>query len=194
MDWMSNVYLVCAVVGGALLVVQTVMIAVGGGHDGHLDMGDVHDVDPTHAADVTHPGETTFLKWLSLKAVVASLTFFGLGGLAAEKSGASPFASLAIALAAGTISVFLVGFLMSSLGRLQSQGNLDVQNAVGKPAKVYLRIPASGGGHGKVTVEVQGRSIELEAVTPGAALPTGADVRVTSVIGPGVVEVQPRTL
>ena len=68
-------------------------------------------------------------------------------------------------------SVFLVGFLMASLGKLQSAGNLDLQNAVGRPGKVYLRIPASRAGHGKVTVEVQGRSIEVEAVTPGAAPP-----------------------
>jgi hypothetical protein len=194
MDWISNVYLVCAVVGGVLLVAQTVMIAVGGGHDGNLDTGDVHDLDPAHAGDVSHPGEASFLKWLSLKAVVSSLTFFGLGGLAAEKAGLGTASALAVALAAGTASVFLVGFLMASLGRLQSTGNLDIQNAVGRPAKVYLRIPASRAGHGKVTVEVQGRSVELEAVTPGAALATGADVRVTSVIGPGVVEVQPLSL
>jgi hypothetical protein len=194
MDWLTNVYLVCAVVGGALLVVQTVLIAVGGGHDGHLDTGDVHSVDIVHEGDVTHPGDATFVKWLSLKAVVASLTFFGLGGLAATKAGLDTWLSLAIALAAGTASVFLVGLLMASLGRLQSAGNINLQNAVGRPAKVYLRIPASRGGHGKVTVEVQGRSVELEAVTPGVALATGADVRVTSVIGPGVVEVQPLSL
>jgi hypothetical protein len=45
-----------------------------------------------------------------------------------------------------------------------------------------------------VTVEVQGRTVELEAMTPGVALATGVDVRVTSVIGPGVVEVQPLSL
>jgi hypothetical protein len=132
MDWLTNVYLVCAVVGGALLVVQTVLIAVGGGHDGHLDTGDVHSVDISHEGDVTHPGDATFVKWLSLKAVVASLTFFGLGGLGATKAGLDPWLALAIALAAGTASVFLVGLLMASLGRLQSAGNIVLQNAVGR--------------------------------------------------------------
>ncbi len=202
MEWLTTVYLICAIVGGSLLVIQTIMIAVGGSHgdvsstdmsSGDVSSGDVdvHDVDPSHGGGVVHPGEAVFIKWLSLKTVVASLTFFGLGGLAALQGDLGPVAALAIAFGAGTVSVILVGMLMASLGRLQSMGNVDLQNAVGRPAKVYLRIPASRGGHGKVTVEVQGRFVECEALTNGSALPTGADVRVVSVVAPDVVEVQP---
>lgn len=190
MDWLPNVYLICAIVGGTLLVIQTVLIAIGGTHaDAATTDADVHDA--TQAGDVAHPGEAAFVKWLSLKAIVASLTFFGLGGLAAIEGGLGPGWALVVALASGTISVFLVGMLMASLGRLQSKGNLDLQNAVGRTGRVYLRIPASRAGHGKVTLECQGRFVEVEAVTNGAQLPTGADVRVVSVVGPDVIEVQP---
>ena len=114
MDWLGDVYLICAVVGGTLLVVQTILMAVGGHHDG--DMG--HDgVDATHAdGGVGH--DTGMLKWLSLKAVVASLTFFGLGGLAAQKAGLSPYAGLAISLVCGAAAVVLVGSLMAGMSRL----------------------------------------------------------------------------
>lgn len=129
------------------------------------------------------------VKWLSLKAVVASLTFFGLAGLASEKAGLTTFATLAIAVVAGGVAVFLVAVLMASLSRLQSRGNVDLANAVGRTGRVYLRIPGDRAGPGKVTIDVQGRSVEVAAVTAGPELPTGASVRVLGVVGADTVDV-----
>jgi len=186
MDWLENVYVVCAVVGGTLLVVQTILMAVGGHHDGDV----THDADASHAdgpGDSTH--DASFVKWLSLKTIVACLTFFGLAGLAAQKWGASGGVSLLVAILAGTAAIVFVALLMAGLGRLQSKGNLDLQNAVGTIAKVYLRVPASRSGAGKVTLEVQGRFVEAEAVTAGSELPVGTPVRVVGVAGPLTLEV-----
>ena len=185
MDWLSDVYLVCAVVGGTLLVLQTILIAVGGHHDG--DMGP-DTVDGTHG-DMGQGHDAGFFKWLSLKTVVASLTFFGLGGLAAAKAGLTPWLGLAMSVAAGTAAIFVVGFLMASMTKLQSAGNVDLKNAVGLAGKVYLRVPASRAGNGKVTIEVQGRSVEAEAVTSGPELSTGAAIRVVALTAPNLLEV-----
>jgi hypothetical protein len=185
MDWLGDVYLICAVVGGTLLVVQTILMAIGGHHDGDVG-GD--GVDATHAdGGVGH--DVGLLKWLSIKAVVASLTFFGLGGLAAEKAGLSPYAGLAISLVCGAAAVFLVASLMAGMSRLQSKGNLDLRNAVGAVGKVYLRIPAGRGGTGKVTLEVQGRFVEVEAVTAGPEITTGSPIRVVAVPSGDTLEV-----
>ena len=185
MDWLSDVYLVCAVVGGTLLVLQTILIAVGGHHDGDVGQGDVE----VHHGDVGQGHDAGFFKWLSLKTIVASLTFFGLGGLAAQKAGLDPWIGLALSVAAGTTAIFVVGFLMASMTRLQSAGNVDLKNAVGLSGKVYLRIPASRAGSGKVTLEIQGRSVETEAVTTGPELATGTPVRVLAVTAPNLLEV-----
>jgi membrane protein implicated in regulation of membrane protease activity len=186
MAWLHDVDLICAVVGGTLLVVQTILLAVGGAGDADGDPDVVDHADGP--GDSSH--DASFVKWLSLKTVVAFLTFFGLAGLAAHEAGTSPTATLLIALVAGLASVFFVGFLMAGLGRLQSKGNLDMQNAVGATAKVYLRVPAARSGAGKVTLEVQGRFVEAEAVTAGPELPIGAQVRVVGVSGL-TVEVSP---
>ena len=196
MAWLSDVYLVCAIVGGTLLVLQTVLAAVGG-HGGDHDFShDVdHDVGPgpdPGAHSVGHEGqEGAFIKWLSLRTIVAFLTFFGLAGLACQRAGFVPAASILVATAVGSAAVFAIAFLMASLAQLQSRGNLDLANAVGRPAKVYLRIPGGKRGHGKVTLEVQGRFVEVEAVTAGPDVPTGADVRVVGLLSPETLEVVP---
>ena len=186
MDWLSDVYMICALVGGTLLGIQTVMMMLGGAGD--HDMG--HGEGDLAGHDVGHVDQGIFdIKWLSLKTIVSSLTFFGLAGLASEKAGLSTFVTLTIAVIAGGIAIFLVAFLMASLSRLQSRGNLDLSNAIGCTGKVYLRIPGARVGPGKVTVEVRGRAIEVEAVTAGPDIPTGAAVRVLALAGAGTLEV-----
>jgi membrane protein implicated in regulation of membrane protease activity len=200
MDWMKDVYLVCAVVGGTLLLAQTVLMVLGGHHGGDVgetpdagaDLGG-HDLPVDHDA-ASSADAASFFKFLSLKTVVAFLTFFGLGGIAARHAGWSDSVGMAVAVVAGLVALVAVAFLMSSLGRLQSRGNVELQNAVGRTARVYLRIPGNRSGRGKVTVEVQGRSIEVEAVTAGAEIATGADVRVVSAIGNDALEVAPLSL
>jgi hypothetical protein len=176
MGWLSDVYVICAVVGGTVLVVQTILLVFAGGAGDH-DLGGAGDGDVDgHVGHDT--GDLTYVRWLSLKTIVAALTFFGLGGLAAEKGGLSGMVGFLVALVAGFLAILAVGFLMASLARLQSSGNLDLRNAVGRAGTVYLRVPAAGSGRGKVTIDVQGRSIEVEATTAGPELPTGAMVRV----------------
>src|SRR5262245_45718414 len=132
--------MVCAVVGGTILVVQTILIVVGGGDH---DLGIDADHDVSHAGGVGHDGgDLSFVKRLSLKTIVAALTFFGLTGLACTNAGLGHVPSLLIALAAGSVAVFAVGFLMASLARLQSKGNVDIEHgAVGRVGTVYLRVP-----------------------------------------------------
>ena len=67
---------------------------------------------------------------------------------------------------------------------------LKIGNALGRQGSVYLRIPAQGEGRGKITIEIQGRSVELAAVTDGDAIKTGAIVQVVEVLGDETVKVQ----
>ena len=57
-------------------------------------------------------------------------------------------------------------------------------------ARVYLRIPGSGGGKGKITVSIQGRNKEYEATTQGPELSTGSEVRVVRQTSPNTFEVE----
>lgn len=214
---METVYLVCAVAGGTILVVQTILLMIGGdadsGHDGSFDGGhdlagdgvagdDVgsHDFGHDAAARAGHghdsvaasdAHEAAYLKVLSFKTLVAFATFFGLGGLASLRGGLENLPALFVALGAGSVALYLVAYLMKSLSRLQSRGNVSLANAIGLVGKVYLRVPGERSGVGKVHVVVQGRLVECRATTAGPEIPTGAQARVISVAGPNTLEVVP---
>jgi membrane protein implicated in regulation of membrane protease activity len=195
---MANVYFYAAVVGGTLLVLQTLLLIFGGvghdmdtGADGHF--GDLHDGGLDHGGVDHGHAHAAFLKLLSLKAVVGFATFFGLTGLGGSAAGWTPTGTLAAALAAGLVALYLLAWMMSALHRLQSSGSLNLKNAVGKQAKVYLRVPGGRRGTGRVTLAVQGRMVECKAVTGGAEIPTGAPVRVVAFETAGTLAVEPWT-
>jgi membrane protein implicated in regulation of membrane protease activity len=85
--------------------------------------------------------------------------------------------------------MFLVAWIMRSLSRLQASGTVNLGNAVGRTGTVYLRVPERGTGQGKVTIEIQGRSMEFAAITDGETLATGTRVTVMSIDGNDVLRV-----
>lgn len=169
------IFLIAAVGGGALLVLQILATLIGGDSDvdgdidAHGDLGDGH---------------------LSFRTVVAFVTFFGIGGSAALSAGLSAWAALAAAVAAGSLAFWLVGLAMLQLSRLRSSGNVDIQNAVGSEARVYLAVPGERSGTGAVTVPIQGRTMQYKAVTRGAAIATGQFCKVVAVHAGDTLEVE----
>ncbi|HEX5726864.1 MAG TPA: hypothetical protein VFX98_15415 [Longimicrobiaceae bacterium] len=176
---MSSLFLVCAVVGGAVLALQIVLGLVGLAHDWELP-GFGYDVDVHDADDA--------LNVLSVRALAAGLLFFGLAGLTVG----GPLAILA-ALGAGLAALLGVAAVMRALRRLEGDAAVRLHRAVGETGSVYLGIPAGRAGTGKVHLTLQGRTVECRALSEHA-LPTGASVLVIDVVGPDLVEVVPSPL
>lgn len=176
---MDTFYLVCFAIGGTVMLAQMVLTIIGIGEahtDADFDAPDDHDA-------------SWFFGVLSIRAMVASLTFFGLGGLSAGYYHAEEPARFAAASAAALASLYGVSFVMRQLGKLKSDGTARLANAVGGTGTVYLRIPAGKTGHGKVTLTIQSRSVEVAAITLGPEIPTGTPVTVIAVPSPDTVEV-----
>ena len=179
---LQSVYLGCAVIGGAILVLQLGLLMLGG-----------------IGGDVDFDGDTDFdgdagegLSYLSIRALAGFLTFFGLTGLAGHNAGWSNWVTMLASLGAGLAMFVLVAWIMSLYKRLSSSGNLDPNNAIGKSAMVYLRIPASRAGQGKITVTVQGRELQFQAVTDSEEeLPTGREVEVVALVSAETFAVRP---
>jgi hypothetical protein len=200
---MHNVYFYCALVGGTLLLIQIVLQIIGLGGEGDLDHaggdsdfhvdgaepdihGDAHVGDPAHGT-----AGNLFFGILSFKALVSFTAIFGLTGLSLEDSGLSQLHETTIALLAGLVAMVAVAWMMRTLYRLGSSGTVVLDNALGHTATVYLRVPANGEGRGKVTVEIQKRSVELTAVTDGEEIATGRIVTIVEVLPNETVKVTP---
>lgn len=87
-----------------------------------------------------------------------SLAFLALPGIP------SPVAVI-IGCAAGVGLVVVNVYIMGMLATLHVEGNLDLKQAIGCRGQVTLTIPGNMRGFGKVSVHVEGRTIELLART-----------------------------
>jgi membrane protein implicated in regulation of membrane protease activity len=186
---MYTFFIVCAGVGGTLVLLQFLAGSLGLGGD-HGDAGH-HDFGTDHGHDGHDAGSdgNWFLGLLTFRAISAAVAFFGLGGLTAAYYGMPNSAQLATAAGSGFAALYLVASLMKVLFRLRADGTVRLDQAVGRTGTVYLRVPAERTGPGKVTLNLQNRTVELEAFTAAQELPTGTPVRVVAVLGPGAVEV-----
>jgi membrane protein implicated in regulation of membrane protease activity len=203
---MWYVYAICAAIGATILVCQFVMTLTGlggehgdfGGGDGHFELGhdgaghtghDAH-ADDGHSHD-QHVGSNWLFGVITFRTILAALAFFGLAGLAGVTSELGPLPTFVAAAAAGVAAMYGVHALMQGLHRLNEDPTARIQSSVGRTGSVYLRVPGGRAGSGKVTVIVQGQSLEVLAMTPHEAIPTGARVRVVGVLDRETVEVEP---
>jgi len=170
----TTVFLWCAVVGGAVLILQLIAGLFG------LEHGHAHD---GHYGD----GASEGLNLLGIRSIAAGVAFFGLAGLATRSLGVT--LSSAAAAASGLAAAIGVATIVKTFGRLEHDGTLSLGAAVGTTGTVYLSIPGQRSGIGKVHLTVQNRLVECPAVTVDEPLPTGTSVLVIDLEGRDTVVV-----
>jgi hypothetical protein len=167
---MSQLFLACAVLGGCVLLLQLAATLLG--------------VDADHADGELAEG----LHLFSVRAIAGGVAFFGVAGRAALAAGMGTLGATAVGVGAGAAAALAVAWGMRQLRRLDSDGALQVERAIGQPGRVHVRI-GGGASAGKVMVTVQERLVELPAVSLDGELPTGTPVTVVGVADGGTVEV-----
>jgi len=186
---MTTFYIICAVFGSTIMVLQFVLQVFGiGDFDDHDPSMDV-DYESSVDADGQEHGQSEFFKLLSLRTLISGTAFFGITGLLGESIALAPIFVFLLAAAVGLAAMVVVAWMMSVLIGLHSEGNIDVQGAMGRVGTVYLSIPGDKNGQGKVTVSIQERSLEFDAVTNDRELKTGESVLVIDVVDDHTLEV-----
>jgi len=198
MPWLEKIFVASAILGGGLVLIRLVLMLIGGDTD--ADAGDVDmdldmdvdadmDVGDADLGDVDHGALSSF-HVLSLQGISGFLLLFGLVGLAVNRiEGARAIYAVAAGAVAGIAMMWILGFLMASLKRLQSSGTLDLRAAVGVEGKVYLSIPPKG--IGKVEIPLQGGMHIFDARSNGKqTIPSGESVKVISVAAGNIMVVQ----
>jgi len=177
-------FYIMAVPSTFILIIQPILTLLGFDHG---DMADGADIDAGgDADDVPDDG----FQLISIRTVVAFFSLFGWTGVVLAKTGLHIAAVIIFSGLAGLCGMLVVAGILYAVSRLQEEGNLDINNAVGKSATVYLTIPEKRGGTGKVHVVVQERLTELLDVTDDdESIPSGAGVLITDTVDGSTVVV-----
>ena len=158
-------YWICAIFGSAIFIVQLLLsIFAGVGDIGHGDIG---------TGDHADTGFSDF-RFMSLRSVIAFITFFGWGGVIFGKNGISGFFA---ALASGAIMMTAVAVLIYFMLKLEQSGNVSADEYVNLTGTVYLSIPGSRTKPGIVSKSIRGSLRQIDALAD-EAIPTGASVKV----------------
>ena len=156
---MGQIYFVLGCVASGLLLIQFILLLIGFAGDGDIDIGGDGGADYDGDAD-------------------------GGIGVACVLGGLKEGWTIPVSIICGLVAFVAIGFAFKAIRKLQSNGAMDNRNAIGKLAEVYLKVPANGEGHGKLSIVIQGKLVEMDAVTDELeAIPTGREVKVIGLIG-----------
>lgn len=154
---LEQVYFWLAVVATLFLIVQIILMCCS-------SFGDDIDVDGDGLLD--GDGDSG----VSIFTVKSITAFFAVGGWAglltcAITSDKLQWLSIFVALIAGGAAMAVVVLTIRAMLKLQCNGAVQTEKLVGQRATVYVSVPPQRSGRGKITLNAQGRFMELDAVT-----------------------------
>ena len=186
-DWWNHLTLTQQVfagfgmVGTAVLILQTVMLLFGLGHDSMDSDADV-DADLDDVDDIADGNGLDGLRLFTVRGFVAFFSISGWLGVFLLSTALPSFVSILLSISGGFAAMIFVAWAFKKSLQLQDNGTLQMSNAIGRTGRVYLRIPANRQGCGKITILIQDQQRELDAVTAAdQEIPVGASVRVVDV-------------
>ncbi|MDE6666840.1 MAG: hypothetical protein K2K38_00665 [Clostridia bacterium] len=159
---LEQIYFWLGIIATVFLIIQIVLLCFTSfGGDVDLDGDGDIDVD-------TDSGVSIF----SVKSLTA---FFAVGSWAGLLTCTLiadnlQWVSSIVAFVAGSAAFAVVVLLLRFIYKMQSSGTFQPDKLVGKRASVYVSIPEKRSGRGKITMNAQGKFMELDAITDGERL------------------------
>ena len=122
------------------------------------------------------------LRLFTLRGILAFLAVWGWAVLAITRAGRPWLMGVLLGLVLGAAAMVLIALTMQMILRLQADGTVSLNNAVGSGGEVYLSVPPLRSGEGKVNVVIQDTMTECAAVTDEETpIPTGTSITVVGV-------------
>lgn len=162
MSTLEQVLFVLASSSTAVMIIFLVMLLLGFDTDEFDGVG-TPDIDLDGINDDPFTG-IAGLKILTLRNILVLLAIGSWTAfLLIENLGI--WLGLIIGIVVGLLAAFLQALAFRATLKLESAGNIDYGNAIGKKGTVYLRIPQMRTGKGKISILIQERLSEVDAVT-----------------------------
>jgi len=167
-----------------VFIIQTIMTFVGLGTDTDVDAGPMDG-----SVDSMEDGALSGV--FSFRNLINFLLGYGWAGALLYGTIEKGWLLQLVAIAVGLLFVLAFVFMFRQVMKLSHDGSFKMQEAVGLKADVYLRIPASRSGRGKVQVSVKGSVHEIDAMTDNTEeIATGGQVKIVKVLGDDLLLVE----
>ena len=206
---MLRVLYCIAVPSSVVLLLQFLLTMLGAHSDGGVDISDTSgldmdvgtevdldldgngipdSIDTPDVIDGGNPADFGSLRLLTLQTIVTFLAVFGWVSSVCIGSGLANGISIGIGAVCGVLMMLLVAKIVQMSRKLVENGAINLRNAIGETASVYVTVPPKNNGSGKITMQLQGRFCEFDAVNAGETpLASGAQVLITDVVGDTLV-------
>ena len=178
MDGMLQVYWILAAISSIIFIIQAIMTFIGFDADSDVDMSTAPDQIP-ESGDAAFDAAGFHL--VSVKSVICFILGFGWTGVLCWNYIPNHVLLGLLAVVVGLIFMSLIAFLLFQMMKLNRDNTFRVEQTIGLPADVYLRIPGNRKQTGKITVSLNGSTHELEALSD-TDIPTGAKVRIKEIV------------
>lgn len=150
----EKIYWVITIASSLFFIIQMIAVFV---------MGDI-DVDGDTDFDVETDTGMPF-QFFTFRNLVGFLTVFGWSGLGSIANGNTMNTTILISVIAGLLMMVIMTALFYFISSLTDTGTLNMKNAIGKTATVYIPVKAKRSNMGKVQIKIQGSLRELDAIT-----------------------------
>lgn len=163
-----------------IFIVQTILTFVGADATDGLNADFEGDFDGADAP----------FQLFSFRNLINFLLGFGWSGISFYGFIQSKILLIIIALVIGCLFVLLFFVIIKQLMRLSEDDSFTMAKTLNKTAEVYLTIPAGKSGKGKILVSVGGSVHELDAMTEGEQITSGAVVKIIRIENENILIVE----
>lgn len=157
------IFWICALVGSGIFLIQFLINIFGVADHESLDASDaLPDAQHDSGSDAA---DCRKFKWLSIQTITGFLMMFGWTALTCHKQfELSNITTIVFSLSAGMFAAFITRSILKLAKKLRSSGSIyRIEDAIGKEAYVYHRIPK--GGAGKISISLQDLTHEIDAIS-----------------------------
>lgn len=159
-----------AVPSSLIFIIQTIITFAG------IDL--VDGIETDFDGDANH-GDFQFFSLRNLINFLLGFSWTGISFYSIMSN--QPTLLVLISLVVGVLFVILFFFVIKQVEKLAEDNSFKITNTLNKTAEVYLTIPETRKGKGKIMISVNGAFHELEAMTENDKITTGSVVKVIKI-------------
>jgi membrane protein implicated in regulation of membrane protease activity len=172
-----KVYWILAIPSSIMFLIQTALLIFGFDSDGDGSIGETDD--------------PSGLNLFSVRNVIIFVTVFSWCGITGTSSGWRTGITIAVSFVLALVVMVLVAWMFKKMSTMVESGNFDISKALGATGTIY--IPINGGEKGKIQAKIDGRLVELDAVSESKEdIATGTIIEIVEVIDKNYVKVKVR--